>query len=62
MIFLIPDYHTEKTLSKQFQLWFPAHHKKLVKLNENQSFITKKFRNYISGKKLPKNVVISMRP
>ena len=61
MIFLIPDYHTEKTLSKQFQLWFPAHHKKLVKLNENQSFITKKFRNYISGKKLPKNVVISMR-
>ena len=44
MIFLIPDYHTEKTLSKQFQLWFPAHHKKLVKLNENQSNKTKKFK------------------
>ena len=42
MIFLISDYHTGKTLSKQFQLCFPVHHKKLVKLNENQS-ITKKF-------------------
>ena len=42
MISLISDYHTGKTLSKQFQLCFPVHHKKLLKLNENQS-ITKKF-------------------
>ena len=50
MIFLIPDYHTGKTLSKQFQLWFPAHHKKLVKLNENQSILTKKFRTIFREK------------
>ena len=50
MIFLIPNYHTGKTLSKQFQIWFPAHHKKLVKLNENQSIITKKFRTIFREK------------
>ena len=42
MTFLIPDYHTGKLPIKWFQLWFPAHHKKLVKPNEKQSIITKK--------------------
>ena len=44
IVSFIPDYNTGKILSKQSQLRFLAHHKKLVKLNENQSIITKKGR------------------
>ena len=43
MISLISDYHTGKPSFKRFQLQFPAQNKKVVKTNENQSFITKKF-------------------
>ena len=50
IIFLIPYYHTGKTFSKQFQLWFPAHHKKLIKLNKDQSIIIKKFRTIFQKK------------
>ena len=39
----IPHYHTGKPSSKQFQLRFSVHHKKLVETNENQSIITKRF-------------------
>ena len=39
-----------KPSSKQFQLRFPAHHKKLVKTNKNQSIITKKFNQIFRDK------------
>ena len=50
MISLIPDYHTGKPSSKQFQKRFPAHHKKLGKMNENRSIITKKFNSIFWAK------------
>ena len=49
-IFLIPDNHTGKLSSKRFRLQFSTHHIKLVKINENQSIIKKKF-NLIFRKK-----------
>ena len=50
MNYLIPDYHTGKPTSKQFQLCFPTHHNKLVKENEKQSIKTKKFNQIFLGK------------
>ena len=34
---MLTDYCTGKSLSKQFQLQFPAYHKKLVKTNKNNN-------------------------
>ena len=48
-----PDYHMGKPSSKRFQLRFSAHHKGLIKANENQSIITKKFNSMFWEKKLP---------
>ena len=43
MISLILDYKRGKLPYKRFQLSFPAHHKTLLKINEDQSIITNKF-------------------
>ena len=43
MISLILDYKRGKLPYKRFQLSFPAHHKTLLKIDEDQSIITNKF-------------------
>ena len=53
IIFLIPDYHTRNLSAKRFQLRFLAHHKSLVKVNENRSIITKKSNPIFWGKNHP---------
>ena len=44
--------HEKKRSSKQFQLRFPARHKKLVKLNKNQSIISIKINLMFQEKKV----------
>ena len=43
MISLILDYKRGKLPYKRFQLSFPAHHKTLLKINEDQPIKTNKF-------------------
>ena len=52
MISLVPDYHTRKASSELFKLRFPAYHEKLVKMNQNQYIITKKFNPIFQEKKV----------
>ena len=49
MISLILDYKRGKLPYKRFQLSFPAHHKTLLKINEDQSIITNKFNPLFGG-------------
>ena len=42
MTSLIPDFYTGKPPSNRFESWRPAHHKKLIKANENKSIGTKR--------------------